>query len=96
MSPRRSGALRFSTADDAKVLRNPIHDANTLYWGPEEEVIFVGRISRRNIDLKGKELPRSGGPYEPGQKWRTPLLQRGMAGTENFSVDHVPAKYAPR
>jgi len=78
------------------VLRYPIRDANTLYWGPDEEVTLFGRISRRNIDLKGKELPCSGGPFEPGQEWRTPLLQRGMAGTENFSVDHLPAKYVPR
>ncbi len=32
------------TADDAKVLRDLIHDAATLYWDIEKEIIIFGNI----------------------------------------------------
>ena len=37
-------ALIMPTADDAKVLRDLIHDADTLYWDTENEVIIFGKI----------------------------------------------------
>ena len=37
-------ALIMPTADDAKVLRDLIHDADTLYWDIEKEVIIFGKI----------------------------------------------------
>ena len=37
-------ALIMPTADDAKVLRDLIHDADTLYWDTEKEVIIFGKI----------------------------------------------------
>ena len=37
-------ALIMPTADDAKVLRDLIHDANTLYWDLEKEIIIFGKI----------------------------------------------------
>jgi hypothetical protein len=33
------------TADDAKVLRALIHDADTLYWDTEKEVIIFGKVN---------------------------------------------------
>jgi hypothetical protein len=38
-------ALIMPTADDAKVLRDLIHDADTLYWDLDKEVIIFGKIS---------------------------------------------------
>jgi hypothetical protein len=32
------------TADDAKVLRDLIPDADTLYWDLDQEVIIFGKI----------------------------------------------------
>jgi hypothetical protein len=32
------------TADDAKVLRDLIHDADTLYWDLDTEVLIFGKI----------------------------------------------------
>jgi hypothetical protein len=37
-------ALIMPTADDAKVLRDLIHDADTLYWDTEKEVIIFGKV----------------------------------------------------
>jgi hypothetical protein len=37
-------ALIMPTADDAKVLRDLIHDADTLYWDLDKEVIIFGKI----------------------------------------------------
>ena len=37
-------ALIMPTADDANVLRDLIHDADTLYWDTEKEVIIFGKI----------------------------------------------------
>ena len=37
-------ALIMPTADDAKVLRDLIHDADTLYWDLDNEVIIFGKI----------------------------------------------------
>jgi hypothetical protein len=37
-------ALIMPTADDAKVLRDLIHDADTLYWDLDDEVIIFGKI----------------------------------------------------
>ena len=32
------------TADDAKVLRDLFHDADTIYWATEREVLIFGKI----------------------------------------------------
>jgi hypothetical protein len=37
-------ALIMPTADDAKVLRDLIHDADALYWDTEKQVIIFGKI----------------------------------------------------
>ena len=37
-------ALIMPTVDDAKVLRDLIHDADTLYWDLDNEVIIFGKI----------------------------------------------------
>ena len=37
-------ALIMPTADDAKVLRDLIHDADTLYWDAEKELIIFGKV----------------------------------------------------
>ena len=37
--------LIMPTADDAKVLRDLIHDAEALYWDLEKEVMIFGKIS---------------------------------------------------
>ena len=38
-------ALIMPTADDAKVLRDLIHDADTLFWDLDKEVIIFGKIA---------------------------------------------------
>jgi hypothetical protein len=40
----RGQGLILPTADDAKVLRDLIHDADTLYWDTEKEVIIFGKV----------------------------------------------------
>ena len=37
-------ALIMPTADDAKVLRDLIHDANALYWDLDKEVLIFDKI----------------------------------------------------
>ena len=37
-------ALIMPTVDDVKVLRDLIHDADTLYWDTEKEVIIFGKV----------------------------------------------------
>ena len=37
-------ALIMPTADDAKVLRDLMHDAETLYYDTEREVIIFGKL----------------------------------------------------
>ena len=37
-------ALIMPTADDAKVLRDLIHDSEALYWDLDKEVIIFGKI----------------------------------------------------
>ena len=37
-------ALVLPTANDAKVLRDLIHDADTLYWDSENQVLIFGKI----------------------------------------------------
>ena len=37
-------ALVMPTADDAKVLRDLIHDSEALYWDLDKEVIIFGKI----------------------------------------------------
>ena len=37
-------ALIMPTVDDAKVLRDLIHDADALYWDTEKEVIIFGKV----------------------------------------------------
>jgi hypothetical protein len=32
------------TADDAKVLRDWFHDADSVYWDTEKEVLIFGKI----------------------------------------------------
>ncbi len=54
-------ALIMPTVDDAKVLRDLIHDAGTLYWNLDKQTVVFGRISRRNISLEG-EVPRMAHP----------------------------------
>lgn len=38
-------ALIMPTADDAKVLRDLIHDAEALYWDTEKEILIFGKIN---------------------------------------------------
>ena len=38
-------ALIMPTADDAKVLRDLIHDAEAVYWDADKEVIIFGKIN---------------------------------------------------
>ncbi len=38
-------ALIMPTAEDGKLLRDLIHDADTLYWDTENEVIIFGKIA---------------------------------------------------
>ena len=38
-------ALVMPTADDAKVLRDLIHDAEAMYWDLEKEVLIFGKIA---------------------------------------------------
>ncbi len=38
-------ALIMPTADDAKVLRDLIHDAEALYWDTEKEIMIFGKIN---------------------------------------------------
>jgi hypothetical protein len=37
--------LIMPTADDAKVLRDLIHDSEALYWDVEKEVLIFGKIA---------------------------------------------------
>ena len=37
-------ALIMPTADDTKVLRDLIQDADTLYWDTEKKVIIFGKV----------------------------------------------------
>ncbi len=39
-------ALIQPTAEDGKLLRDLIHDADTLYWDTENEVLIFGKIER--------------------------------------------------
>ncbi len=36
--------LVMPTADDAKVLRDLIHDADTIYWDLDKEVMIFGKV----------------------------------------------------
>jgi len=38
-------ALIMPTVDDGKLLRDLIHDADTLYWDTENEVLIFGKIA---------------------------------------------------
>jgi hypothetical protein len=38
-------ALIMPTADDAKLLRDLIHDADTIYWDLDNEVLIFGKIN---------------------------------------------------
>ncbi len=38
-------ALVMPTVDDVKVLRDLIHDADTLFWDLDKEVIIFGKIA---------------------------------------------------
>ncbi len=38
-------ALIMPTADDAKVLRELIHDADAIYWDTDKEVLIFGKIN---------------------------------------------------
>jgi len=37
--------LIMPTADDAKVLRDLIHDSEAIYWDVEKEVLIFGKIA---------------------------------------------------
>jgi hypothetical protein len=37
-------ALIMPTAEDGKLLRDLIHDADTLYWDTEKEVLIFGKV----------------------------------------------------
>ncbi len=38
-------ALIMPTAEDGKLLRDLIHDADTLYWDLDKEVLIFGKIA---------------------------------------------------
>lgn len=38
-------ALIMPTPDDGKLLRDLIHDADTLYWDTEKEILIFGKIA---------------------------------------------------
>jgi hypothetical protein len=38
-------ALIMPTVDDAKVLRDLIHDADAIYWDTDKEVLIFGKIN---------------------------------------------------
>ena len=38
-------ALIMPTVDDAKVLRDLIHDADAVYWDTDKEVLIFGKIN---------------------------------------------------
>ena len=38
-------ALIMPTVDDAKVLRDLIHDAEAVYWDADKEVLIFGKIN---------------------------------------------------
>jgi hypothetical protein len=38
-------ALIMPTADDGKLLRDLIHDADTIYWDLDKEVLIFGKIA---------------------------------------------------
>lgn len=38
-------ALIMPTPDDGKLLRDLIHNADTLYWDTEKEILIFGKIS---------------------------------------------------
>ena len=38
-------ALIMPTAEDGKLLRDLIHDADTIYWDLDKEVIIFGKIA---------------------------------------------------
>jgi hypothetical protein len=38
-------ALIMPTADDAKVMRDLIHDADSIYWDTHNEVLILGKIT---------------------------------------------------
>jgi hypothetical protein len=38
-------ALVMPTAEDGKLLRDLIHDADTIYWDTEREVLIFGKIA---------------------------------------------------
>jgi hypothetical protein len=37
--------LLMPTAEDGKLLRDLIHDANTIYWDLDKEVLIFGKIA---------------------------------------------------
>lgn len=37
-------AMVMPTAEDGKLLRDLIHDADTLYWDTEKEVLIFGKV----------------------------------------------------
>ena len=37
--------LLMPTAEDGKLLRNLIHDADTIYWDLDKEVLIFGKIA---------------------------------------------------
>ena len=37
-------AIIMPTADDAKVIRDLLHDAGTLYWDLDKEIIIFGKV----------------------------------------------------
>jgi len=37
--------LLMPTPDDGKLLRDLIHDSDTLYWDTEKEILIFGKIS---------------------------------------------------
>ncbi len=56
-------ALVLPTANDAKVLRDLIHDVDTIYWDTQNQVLIFGKIEEsKATDTSGPssgEFPRS-------------------------------------
>ena len=44
LDDRAEEVLIMPTADDAKVLRDLIHDADSLYWDMQNEVLIFGTV----------------------------------------------------
>ncbi|MDP9485320.1 MAG: hypothetical protein M3Q49_05930, partial [Actinomycetota bacterium] len=62
-------ALIMPTADDAKVLRDLLHDADSVFWDTEREVLIFGKIQspRQQRHVQAGVL-RGSDPYRAGMQ----------------------------